>query len=136
VFARRYPALDRIDGIGTATKPLSAVVTARLRMNCAVTFNGTSPSILTFARLSICEIMRAWLSTMQERRRRDARSAEMRQFGELIKSVSDKDVCQFYESYQMLIALETNDQFRRKRDACLVELKNRATLSDGNVTGG
>ena len=60
----------------------------------------------------------------------------MRQFGELIKSVSDKDVCQFYESYQMLIALETNDHFRRKRDACLVELKNRATLSDGNVTGG
>ena len=85
------------------------------------------PSVLTIAKLGIGATIGAWLVSWRARRREAAELGEIAQFQAVIATVTDEELSHFYESYQMLSALESNQQFRRKRDACLAEMERRAT---------
>ena len=84
------------------------------------------PSVLTIAKVSIGATIGAWILAWRARRHQAAEMAEIAQFESVIATISDEELSQFYESYQMLSALEANQQFRRKRDACLAEMERRS----------
>jgi hypothetical protein len=84
--------------------------------------------MLTLARIGVGATIGAWLLQWRRYRRQAAERAEIERFEALIAGVSDDDLSKLHDSFQMLTALECNQQFRRKRDACLVEMERRATL--------
>jgi hypothetical protein len=84
--------------------------------------------MLTLARIGVGATIGAWLLQWRRHRRNAAEWAEIEGFESLIAGVSDADLSKLLDSFQMLTALESNQQFRRKRDACLAEMERRATL--------
>jgi hypothetical protein len=99
----------------------------------AVMISAISPSILALARIGIAAMVAGWLRSMRTQQQHDAEWTAIRQFRELIASLNEEELRQFYDSYQMLTGLEANQQFRRKRDACLAEMNRRAHVSDRRV---
>ena len=87
------------------------------------------PFALTFGRLGVGAALATGFAIWRRHRREIGERAHTDRFAEMIATISDEELAGFHTNLQTLATFDSNQQFRRKRDACRAEMERRTSGS-------